>query len=155
MRASRSQQHTLVLCSLLMLGLMLIPLGGCGSSKSIVRGRVIAGNVGQAVAAASGDERFQEPGLADMKVSVLAKGGSSARGRGVYASAVSDEFGNFELAFLGGSFPRDVVEFRVSGEGIFTARSQMYMPKEGDQVLCVVITRPGYSFKEQNRQPDR
>lgn len=128
-------------------------LMGCGSSKTTLRGRVIAGTVGQAVAAAPGDERFKDPGLPEMSVAVLARGGSTARGRGVFAEAVSDENGDFELIFPGGSFPRDVVEIHVSGDGIFTARSTTFMPTQGNQLLCVVIPRPGYVPPEPNRQP--
>lgn len=126
-------------------------LVGCGSGKSVVRGRVIAGNVGQALAAAPGDERFKEPGLPEMTVNILARGGSTSKGRGVYATSTTDASGDFELVLPAGTFPRDAVEVRVSGEGIFTARSTTYMPKEGDQLLCVVITRPGYVPPEPNR----
>lgn len=144
-------RRAFTIVSLVLMGTFMLGLVGCGNGKSIVRGRVISGTVGQAVAAAPGDERFEEIGLPEMEVAVLAKGGSSARGRGVYAKATSDEFGDFELAFPAGSFPRDVVEIRVEGEGVFTARSTMYMPSEGEQVLCVVITRPGYVLPEPNR----
>lgn len=136
---------------ILMLALLTTTLVGCGAGKSIVRGRVIAGSVGQAVAAAPGDERFSEPGLPELSVSILARGGSTAKGRGVYATATTDEFGDFELIIPGGTYPRDAVEIRVTGDGIFTARSTSYMPNEGDQLLCVVITRPGYVRPEPNR----
>jgi hypothetical protein len=140
------------LLPILVVGAMLSTMIGCGGGgKSVIRGRVIAGTVGQAVTAAPADERFDEPGLPDMKVTVLARGGSASRGRGVYANATSDEMGDFELIFPGGSFPRDAVEIRVTGDGIFTARSTTFMPAEGDQVLCVVITRPGYVRPEPNR----
>lgn len=128
-------------------------LVGCGNAKTTIRGRVISGTVGQAVVAAPGDERFKDPGLPEMSVAVLARGGSTARGRGVFAEAVSDENGDFELIFPGGSFPRDIVEIRVSGDGTFTARSTTYMPTQGNQLLCVVIPRPGYVPPEPNRQP--
>ncbi len=127
---------------------------GCGSGgKSIVRGRVIAGTVGQAVSTAAGDVRFEDPGLPGMDVVVLAKGGSAARGRGVFARAVSDEQGDFELVFPSGAFPSDVVEIRVSGDGIFTARSTTYMPTGGGRLLCIVIPRPGYVAPEGNQSP--
>lgn len=136
---------------LLTLALLTTILVGCGAGKSIVRGRVIAGTVGQAVTAAPTDERFSEPGLPEMSVSILARGGSTSKGRGVYATVTSDEFGDFELILPGGTYPRDAVEIRVSGDGIFTARSTTYMPNEGDSLLCVVITRPGYVRPEPNR----
>ena len=141
--------------SLLMLFLFALAqfsIVGCGSSSTSVRGRIIIGSVGQAVVAAPGDERFDEQGLPGMTVTVLARGGSTARGRGVFAEAQSDDFGDFELMFPGGSFPRDVVEIRVSGDGIYTARSTTYMPTQGNQLLCVVIPRPGYVPPEPNRE---
>lgn len=139
----------------LTLALLTFTLVGCGGSgKSIVRGRVISGNVGQAVSAAPADERLKEPGLPGISVSILARGGSTAKGRGVYATSTSDEFGDFELIIPGGTYPRDAVEIRVTGDGIFTARSTTYMPKEGDHLLCVVITRPGYVRPEPNRDAE-
>ncbi|MCR9075492.1 MAG: hypothetical protein NXI07_05580 [bacterium] len=125
---------------------------GCGSrGKSIVRGRIIAGTVGQAVAVSPQDERLQEPGLAGFQVYVLSKGGSASQGRGLYAQAKSDEFGDFELVFPSGTFPSDVVTIQVTGEGIYTARSSTYMPTQGANLLCIVIPRPGYAPPEQNR----
>lgn len=141
------------LLMLVAIAIALVTVVGCGKSTTYVRGRVITGSVGQAVVAAPGDERFDELGIPGLTVSVLAKGGSVARGRGVFAEAVSDEFGDFELPFPGGSFPRDVVEIHVSGDGVYTARSTTFMPTEGNQLLCVVITRPGYVPPEPNRDP--
>lgn len=127
-------------------------LVGCGSGgKSVVRGRVVSGTVGQAVSVSPQDERLQEQGLPGLKVYVLSKGGSASQGRGLYASAVSDEFGDFELEFPSGTFPSDVVTIQVSGEGIYTARSSTYMPTQGGNLLCIVIPRPGYVPPEQNR----
>lgn len=135
-----------------LMALTLSTLVGCGGGgKSIVRGRVISGAVGQAVSVTPADERLKEPGLPEMSVSILARGGSTSKGRGVYATATSNELGDFELIIPGGSYPRDAVEIRVTGDGIFTARSTTYMPNEGDQLLCVVITRPGYVRPEPNR----
>lgn len=128
-----------LLASVLIAGL----LAGCGG-RDVILGRVIAGPVGQSVAAAPGDERFSEPGIPEATVTVLHKGGSVSQGKGVFTSAVSDEQGNFELVFAGGQYPRDAVEIRVSGDGIFTSRSQAFLPNEGEKLLSVVITRPGY-----------
>jgi len=139
----------------LLMAIVLITLVGCGSTKTVVRGRVITGTVGQATVTSPGDERFDEPGLPSMTVIVLAKGGSAARGRGVFAKVETDELGDFELVFPGGGFPRDAVEIRVSGEGIFTARSTTFMPSKGDQLLCVVIPRPGYVRPEPNREHEQ
>lgn len=138
---------------LVALAIALSGVVGCGKSTTFVRGRIIAGSVGQAVVAAPGDERFDEVGMPGLTVSILAKGGSVARGRGVFAEAVSDELGDFELPFPGGSFPRDVVEIHVAGDGVYTARSTTFMPTEGNQLLCVVIPRPGYVPPEPNRDP--
>jgi hypothetical protein len=124
-------------------------LVGCASStKSTILGRVISGPVGQSVGASPEDERFEEQGIPGVKVTVLTKTGSASRGRGVYASAVADEYGNFELSFANGKYPSDAVQVRVAGDGIFTSRSQTYMPPDGDKLLCVVITRPGHEFPE-------
>jgi GTPase SAR1 family protein len=137
----------------LMISFMLI---GCGSGgKTTVRGRIITGTVGQAVAVGSSDERLKEDGLAGLDVAVLSKGGSVARGRGVYANVTSDEMGDFELVFPSGTFPSDVVVIQVSGDGIFTARSSTYMPTSGGSLLCIVIPRPGYVEPEQNRTGDQ
>lgn len=130
-----------LLASLLLACLMV----GCGG-RDVIKGRVIAGPVGQSVAAAPADERFAETGIPGAKITVLHKGGSAAQGRGVYTSATSDQYGNFELVFAGGAYPRDAVEIRVDGDGIFTSRSQAFLPKEGDRLLCVVIARPGHVF---------
>ncbi len=120
-------------------------MAGCGG-RDVIRGRVIAGPVGQSVAAAPADERFTETGIPGATVTVLHKGGSAAQGRGVYTSATTDEYGDFELVFAGGEYPRDAVEIRVDGDGIFTSRSQAFLPKQGDRLLCVVILRPGHVF---------
>lgn len=119
-------------------------VGCAATAKSVISGRVIAGLAGQSVGASSKDERFGDPGIPGAKVSILSKNGSSSRGRGVYASVTSDEFGNFELSFANGQYPRDAVQVRVEGDGFFTSRSQTFLPKDGDRLLCVVITRPGY-----------
>lgn len=122
---------------------------GCASStKTVITGRVIAGLVGQSVGASPNDERFNDPGIPGAKVSILSKTGSSARGRGVYTSVTSDDLGNFELSFANGQYPRDAVQVRVEAEGIFTSRSQTFLPGENDRLLCVVITRPGYVIPE-------
>lgn len=133
-----------------------LPLVACGAgAKSIVRGRIIAGTVGQAVSVSPEDERLQGEGLPELDVVVMTKSGSASQGRGVYARATSDELGDFELVFPGGTFPSDVVTIQVSGEGIFTARSSTYMPTQGGSLLCIVIPRPGYVRPEQNREPEK
>lgn len=133
-----------------------LPLVGCGGAgKSIVRGRVVAGTVGQAVAVSPEDERLKEEGLPLMEVVVMSKGGSASQGRGVYARATSDELGDFELVFPGGTFPSDVVTIQVKGEDVFTARSTTYMPTGGGSLLCIVIPRPGYVRPEQNLEPQK
>jgi hypothetical protein len=142
---------------LLVLASLLLTLTqvGCGSGgKSVVRGRVITGTVGQAVSTNAGDERFEEPGVPGMEIAILARGGSVARGRGIYAKATSDEFGEFELVFPSGTFPSDAVEIQVSGEGVFTAKSTTYMPTQGARLLCIVIPRPGYVAPERNLNPE-
>ncbi len=122
---------------------------GCGGAgKTVIKGRVIAGPVGQTVAASPEDERFLEVGIPNINVAVLSKDGSAARGRGVYAKVVSDAWGNFELQFPGGQYPRDAIQIRVNGEGIFTSKTTTYLPPDGDQVLSVVITRPGFVIPE-------
>lgn len=133
-----------------------LPLIGCGGAgKSVVRGRVVAGTVGQAVAVSPEDERLKEDGLPLMEVVVMSKGGSASQGRGVYARATSDELGDFELVFPGGTFPSDVVTIQVKGEGVFTARSTTYMPTGGGSLLCIVIPRPGYVRPEQNLESQK
>ena len=133
-----------------------LPRVGCGGAgKSIVRGRVVAGTVGQAVAVSPEDERLKEEGLPLMEVVVMSKGGSASQGRGVYARATSDELGDFELVFPGGTFPSDVVTIQVKGEDVFTARSTTYMPTGGGSLLCIVIPRPGYVRPEQNLEPQK
>ncbi len=133
-----------------LLAIPMIGMVGCASSaKSVIKGRVIAGPVGQSVRAAAGDERFDEPGVPDAKITILRKSGSSkSRGRGVYTRATSDAFGNFELVFANGQYPRDAVQVRVEGEGIYTSRSQTFLPDDGEEMLCVVITRPGYAIPD-------
>ncbi|MEX0877129.1 MAG: hypothetical protein WD114_06690 [Phycisphaerales bacterium] len=125
-------------------------LTGC-QSKQLIKGRVIAGPVGQSVVVSPQDERFDDPGIPAAIVSVIGKDGANARARGVYATAETDASGNFELVFPGGTYPRDAVEIRVKGEGIYTSRSQTFLPPDGDALLCVVITRPGYVIPDQNR----
>jgi len=128
--------------------LTVVQVGCAASGKSVITGRIIAGNVGQAVSAAPEDVRFEEPGIPGAKVIILNKEGNASRGRGVYTRTVSDEFGNFEIAFANGQFPRDAVRVRVEGEGIYTSRSETYLPSKGDKLLCVVMTRPGYVIPE-------
>lgn len=142
-------RRVLVFCLLLTSCLTLI---GCGSGgKTLVRGRVISGTVGQAVAVSPSDQRLEESGLSGMDVVVLRRGGSASQGRGVYARATTDELGDFELVFPSGTFPSDSVLIQVSGDGVFTARSSTFMPTQGGSLLCIVIPRPGYVRTEQNQ----
>lgn len=138
------------------LAMLVVPAIGCGgAAKSSIRGKVIAGLVGQAVAVSSSDERFEEPGIPGVKVSILRKAGGNTTGRrSVYTSAVSDDFGNFELIIANGEYPRDAVQIRVKGDGIYTSKSQTFLPNDGDEILCVVITRPGYVFPEPPKDGD-
>jgi len=127
----------------------MLVLVGCGAAgKTVIKGRVIAGPVGQSVAASPEDERFMDLGIPEIDIAVMSKNGSTARGRGVYAKAVSDAWGNFELNFPGGQYPRDAIQIRVKGEGIFTSKTTTYLPPDGDEILCVVITRPGFVIPE-------
>ena len=120
-----------------------LPLVGCGGAgKSIVRGRVVAGTVGQAVAVSPEDERLKEEGLPLMEVVVMSKGGSASQGRGVYARATSDELGDFELVFPGGTFPSDVVTIQVKGEDVFSRIS-----------LIAEAARPGADYAEPAARP--
>ena len=128
------------MCSVAIWGLV-----GCAASgQSLIQGRVIAGSVGQSVSASPADERFDEQGIPNAKIIILTKEGNASRGRGVYTTATSDEYGNFELTFGSGQYPRDAVQVQVKGEGIYTSRSQTFLPEQGDRLLCVVIPRPGY-----------
>jgi hypothetical protein len=144
------QTNKLLRLAALVISLLFLNLSiGCAASgQSVISGRVIAGTVGQSLSAEPGDERFDEPGIPGAKITILKKGGSSSRGRGVYTSTTSDAFGNFEIAFANGQFPRDAVQVRVEGEGIYTSRSSTFLPNGGGQLLCVVITRPGYVIPE-------
>lgn len=129
--------------------LLAVTMVGCGSGgKTVIKGRVISGPVGQSVSASPEDERFLELGIPGIDVVILAKNGSSSRGRGVYSKATSDDWGNFEISFAGGQYPRDAIQVRVKGEGVFTSKSVSFLPPEGDRLLCVVITRPGFVIPE-------
>ncbi len=148
-RASRFSRNAL----LILAGALALTLVGCGGAGStVIKGRVIAGAVGQSVAAAPGDERFEEQGIPGAKIAILDKQGNVSRGRGVYAKTTSDMFGNFEIKFANGQYPRDAVQVRVEGEGIFNSRSSTYLPKDGEDLLCVVIVRPGHVFPEPEEQ---
>ena len=86
---------------------------GCGSrGQTTINGRIISGTVGQAVTVGATDERLKAEGLPGLDIAVLSKGGSVARGRGVFAKATSDELGDFKLVFPSGTFPSDAVEHR-------------------------------------------
>jgi hypothetical protein len=145
---SVNKNPSVYLALFLGLAVLVVPAIGCGgAAKSMIRGRVVAGLVGQAVGAASSDERFDEPGIPGAKITILRKpGGNTTRARSVFTSTKSDEFGNFELVFANGEYPRDAVQVQVKGEGFYTSRSQTFLPNEGDEILCVVIARPGYVF---------
>jgi len=137
--------HFIQFSTLLLTTLLGISMVGCaGAGKSIIRGRVIAGLVGQSVGTPAGDERFDELGIPDAKITILRKSDNKSRKQGAYTSTTSDEYGNFELVFAGGEYPRDAVLVRVEAEGIYTSRSQTFLPTDGDKLLCVVITRPDY-----------
>ena len=149
-RRNRNYSTTTLRYTKLLSGVLIaVLLVGCGSGgKSIIAGRIISGPVGQSVSASPEDERFENRGIPGVDVFILAKNGSSSRGRGVYAKATSDDWGNFEISFAGGHYPRDAIQVRVKGEGIFTSKSIAFLPPEGDKLLCVVITRPGHVFLE-------
>jgi len=138
----RTISRAVLTASLLLTSLSLV--GCAASAKSLIQGRVIGGPVGQSVGASPGDERFDEQGIPNAKITILSKKGNASRGRGVYTTATSDEYGNFELTFGNGQYPRDAIQVRVESEGIYTSRSQTFLPDEGDKMLCVVIPRPGY-----------
>lgn len=141
--------------TMLIASLFILPLVGCGTGGTVIKGRVIAGPVGQSVGAAPRDERFEAPGIPGVTISILSKAGSASQGRGLYGSAVSDDFGNFELSIPSGQYPRDAIQVRVQGDGIFTSRSQTFLPPDGDQLLCVVITRPGYVIPAPPEDPKK
>lgn len=130
--------------------MIVLPMIGCGggATKSVIRGRVIAGTVGQSVGASPKDVRFDEQGIPDAKVLILTKKGNASRGRGVLTTATSDDFGDFEIVFAGGHYPRDAVQIKVEGDGIYTSRSVNFLPTNGGELLCVVITRPDYVIPE-------
>ena len=142
------RQRASIMLVLAFVSMSVIPLVGCGgaSGKSIIRGRVIAGTVGQSVGASPQDIRFDEPGIPKAKVTILTKTGNASRGRGVLTTTTSDVFGDFEIAFAGGQYPRDAVRIKVEGDGIFTSRSISFLPNDGGELLCVVILRPGYEI---------
>ncbi len=144
----RQTKHAILLTTAF-LAVSTVSMVGCAStSKSVINGRVISGTVGQSVSASPGDIRFDEPGIPGATVTILTKSGNASRGRGVYTKVTSDEFGNFELNFANGQYPRDSVQVRVEGDGFYTSRSNTFLPPEGDSLLCVVITRPGYVIPE-------
>jgi len=147
--ANRTMMYPLLLASVF----LATTLVGCGAAgKSVIKGRVIAGVIGQSVGASSSDERFDERGIPEATISILAKSGSASRGRGVYAKATSDQYGNFEVSFANGQYPRDAIQVRVKGDGFFTSKSKMFLPSEGGEILCVVILRPGYVIPEPDEE---
>lgn len=141
--------------TILLASVFMLPLVGCEAGATVIKGRVIAGPVGQSVGAAPRDERFENSGIPGVSVSILSKAGSASQGRGLYGSAVSDDFGNFELSIPNGQYPRDAIQVRVQGDGIFTSRSQTFLPPDGDHLLCVVITRPGYVIPAPPEDPKK
>ncbi len=144
-------QFRMMLFALLVVGFT--GLVGCKAAATKISGRVIAGNIGQSVVVGPRDERLKNPGIPGVEITVLHAGGSAKRGRGLVASGLADENGDFDITIPRGKHPASSVMIRVKGENIFASRSQTYLPTNAQKLLCTVITRDGYTPPVPEEQP--
>lgn len=111
---------------------------GCRGNQTI-RGKVIPGTVGLAVAADPGDERLELPGVEGIEVALLRDAGHGSPGGGVITKDVSDELGNFEITLRRGQHPAGPVIIRTQGPGVYLSRTRAYLPRGSQRLLCTVI----------------
>lgn len=115
-------------------------LTGCASSTRF-DGRVIPGSTGLAVVVDPADERLKIPGVPGVEVALL-RGSASNSGGAVIMETVTGEDGNFSFTLGRGQHPGGPIMVRTRGAGVFTSRSQTYLPRGSQKLLCSVMVDP-------------
>lgn len=105
-----------------------LAVGGCGSTREI-SGKVIAGEIGIALAVASTDPRLEGDGLADARVIITDGPGRDAKW---LAEAMSRADGGFSAHVPGGT---GRLGLRVERDGYLRLQTQAVAPNQDESLL--------------------
>lgn len=116
-------------------------LGAAGcNNASIVKGKVIPGNLNFIVLVDERDERLKSDGLAD--VEVTARGDIGKVAGMVLGKAKSNPKGDFSLSIKEQSVLLKPVEFSATVDGHPAARETLSIPPESRRVLVIIKRDP-------------
>lgn len=117
----------------------LLTLTACGSSRYV--GKVIPGTVGRPIIVEAGDDRINnEQGIPGLEITVYNES-KSGRAPAQLARTTTDEDGEFTISIPSAKTPRGNVIVRVTGDGIYSARSKTFLPRGNQFMLYTVVTR--------------
>lgn len=120
--------RTIVSCTL---AAFFIGLSGC--AKTTIRGRVISSEIGRAIVVAETDERMDEPGIADVEVTI-------SQG-GILGQAETTSKGDFSFSIQDAALRSGPVLVRVEGDPVFRVQNQVQIPHPGQAILVNAVKR--------------
>jgi len=118
---------------------VLFALAACGSTR--YSGKIIAGSVGRPVIIETADDRVNnQPGIPGLEVTLYNES-RSGQAPAQLARTITDEEGKFAISIPSANTPKGTVIIRVTGDGIYSARSKTFLPRGGQLMLFTVVTR--------------
>lgn len=114
-------------------------LAACGSSR--YAGKVVQGSVGRPIIVSTTDDRINnEPGIPGLEVTLYNESRAGQAPTQI-SRTVTDDHGDFSFSIASDKTPRGAVIVRVTGEGIYSARSKVFLPRNDQLMLFTVVTR--------------
>jgi|GEM_PF-2613182 len=120
--------RTIVSCTL---AALFIGLSGC--AKTTIRGRVIAAEIGRAIVVTETDERMDEPGIANVEVTI-SQGGILGQGK-------TTSKGDFTFSVPDTALRSGPVLVRVEGDPVFRVQNQVQIPFPNQAILVNAVRR--------------
>ena len=123
----------------LILIITLMTLTACGSTR--YAGKVVPGSVGRPIIVSDNDDRINNnAGIPGLEVTLYNQS-SSGHAPSQIARTTTDDEGKFSISIPSAETPRGTVLVRVTGDEIYSARSKVYLPRQGQLMLFTVVTR--------------
>ncbi len=114
-------------------------LAACGSSR--YAGKVVPGSVGRPIIVSTTDDRINnDPGIPGLEVTLYNESRAGQAPTQI-SRTVTDDEGDFSFSIASDKTPRGAVIVRVTGEGIYSARSKVFLPRNDQLMLFTVVTR--------------
>ena len=128
----RTPMSSARICATLAFTLALLSgLGACASTT--IHGHVISAEIGRVIVVPKNDERMNDDGIADVKVTITQGG--------VLGKVTTNSSGGFSLTVRDDALRSGPIQVTAEGESIFRVQNQVQIPNGGQALLVNTVSR--------------